>query len=592
MTQVQTPKTRAMPQASPATPPPEPRAEEVILNRYRVLARRGTGGFGAVCTCWDTRLQRRVAIKRMPISPEAASGRVLASTLNEALAEARTACLLAHPNIVQVFDFETDGDYAYLVMEYVDGLNLAELLARVEGGKLTHDEAAHMLRSMASALAYAHENGVLHLDIKPTNIMIDRAGTIKLTDFGMATLASATGYGDARGGTVGYMPPEQIQGGLVDERSDVFSLAVVLWQALVGESPFMAETANASLAREKRGPKPTIGQLDPELSYEAAAFIMQAVSADPAARMANVQDFADCVCETLGNPAEGSASLSDLIEQSTDEEEEPDTQSWSERHLPFLTRFPWAETLFERVVAAAATAFLAWCTLPALLADEQAAQLPLAVVVLALATAAWPPLGSILAGGCLVLALAVANPSSASIPLAALVACLGICWWVAFGRREHLASPAVLLGSALAAPPLGAPLAAYALNPLSATFTSFAGGLLAVLWWQAYIAGYDAQAAADGTIELLRQGPTWIMLAGATLAGLTGSAITCRGSISAGIVGQVASLGILIASLALAARVENGSIWVSPDARSLALAVVLCLVLSVACALRGPLEWD
>ncbi|HBG3383078.1 TPA: serine/threonine protein kinase, partial [Clostridioides difficile] len=148
--------------------------EEILLGRYRVLARRGTGGFGTVCTCWDLRLQRRVAIKRLPILDDAAT-----TTADEALAEARTACMLGHPNIVTVFDFESDGAYAYIVMEYVDGLNLAELLARVEGGRLTCEECAQVLDSVARALEFAHENRVLHLDIKPTNIMIDRQGVVK-----------------------------------------------------------------------------------------------------------------------------------------------------------------------------------------------------------------------------------------------------------------------------------------------------------------------------------------------------------------------------------------------------------------------------
>ena len=151
-------------------------SEEVLLNRYRVLARRGTGGFGTVCTCWDTRLQRRVAIKRIPVLDM--DDGISASTAEEALGEARTACLLAHPNIVSVLDFELEGAYAYLIMEYVDGLNLAELLSRVEGGTLSHDECAHMVASVGRALAFAHENGVLHLDIKPTNIMVDRRGTV------------------------------------------------------------------------------------------------------------------------------------------------------------------------------------------------------------------------------------------------------------------------------------------------------------------------------------------------------------------------------------------------------------------------------
>ena len=581
-----------MPYVGVAAAQEAPPDDEVILGRYRVLGRRGTGGFGAVCTCWDTRLQRRVAIKRMPITGEAAGGRVMASTLEEALSEARTACLLAHPNIVQVFDFETDNSYAYLVMEYVDGLNLAELLARVEEGVLTHDEATHMLASVASALAYAHENGALHLDIKPTNIMIDRTGTVKLADFGLATLASATGYGDARGGTVGYMPPEQIVGDLVDERTDIFSLAVVLWQALVGRSPFLADSAKTSLARINRGAKPTIGQLDPDLSREAAAAIMQAVSADPAYRMSDVREFANRVCPTLGSREAGAESLAALIEQTEEDEDDPAEQGWTERHLSFLTRFPWAEAVIERTVAAGTTAYLVFHTLPAFLTDLTDDQLLLVVAVLAAITAAWPPLGSILAGTCLSLALANVLPTSSSFPLAALVVCIGLSWWVAFGRRDHLASPSVLLGSCLRVPPLGANLAAFALEPLSATFTGALGALLALLWGQAYLNGYAAQPTAYALLDLLGEGSTWIMLGGSAVAALVGSSITCFGSVAAGIVGQVATTGIIIASMALAAWVENGGIWVSPDTNSLALAVVLCLLLCVGCALRGPLEWD
>ena len=251
-------------------------SEEVLLNRYRVLARRGTGGFGTVCTCWDTRLQRRVAIKRIPVLDM--DDGISASTAEEALGEARTACLLAHPNIVSVLDFEMEGAYAYLIMEYVDGLNLAELLSRVEGGTLSHDECAHMVASVGRALAFAHENGVLHLDIKPTNIMVDRRGTVKLADFGMATLASAAGYGDARGGTVGYMPPEQIQGMLVDERADVFSLAVVTWQALCGTDPFAAVRAADSLTKIFHGPKDPLVKLDPTADLTTQDALMRALA--------------------------------------------------------------------------------------------------------------------------------------------------------------------------------------------------------------------------------------------------------------------------------------------------------------------------
>ena len=174
---------------------------------------------------------------------------------------------LTHPNIVTVHDFEVRGNVAYLIMEYVSGLTLAELLARVEGGVLTYDECAHLLSSLAAALDFAHANDVLHLDIKPSNVFIDSSGAVKLGDFGMASLASAAGWEGARGGTVGYMPPEQLAGGLVDERTDVFALGVVCYQALTGISPFLAKDAEASRRKIERGAKP-LAKVEPELRSE------------------------------------------------------------------------------------------------------------------------------------------------------------------------------------------------------------------------------------------------------------------------------------------------------------------------------------
>ncbi len=185
-------------------------------------------------------------------------------------------------------------------MEYVDGMSLEEFLAQVEGNSLTYDEAAciadalvqalsfahengvlHLdikpanvlidrsghvkladfgmatLTSAAgfggAALSFAHENGVLHLDIKPANVLIDRSGHVKLADFGMATLTSAAGFGGARGGTVGYMPPEQLNGEVVDERSDVFSLAAVLYESLCASAPFRAGAPADSLKKIAKG---------------------------------------------------------------------------------------------------------------------------------------------------------------------------------------------------------------------------------------------------------------------------------------------------------------------------------------------------
>lgn len=123
----------------------------LLLGRYRTIELRDTGGFGSVLVCWDVRLQRRVAVKCLPLDAEGDA----ASVVDEALAEARASSFLTHPNIVTVHDFAVDDRYAYIVMEYVDGVTLAELMARVEGGVLIWCEVAHVLRSVAAALAYA-----------------------------------------------------------------------------------------------------------------------------------------------------------------------------------------------------------------------------------------------------------------------------------------------------------------------------------------------------------------------------------------------------------------------------------------------------
>ena len=528
-----------------ATPLGEEPLELVLLGRYRVLGSAGSGGFGTVCTCWDTRLQRRVAIKRIPIISPYAADNPNASTAEEVLSEARTACLLAHPNIVTVFDFEIDDRFAYLVMEYVDGLTVAELLQRVEGGTLTHQEVAHILSSVADALAFAHENGVLHLDIKPTNIMIDRAGTVKLADFGMATLASAAGYGGARGGTVGYMPPEQIEGDLVDERTDIFSLAVVIWQALAGKSPFEAPSAEASLAKIVRGPKPPLSKTDP---------------------------------------------LRELVEQ--DEEDEPEADvPWSERHLPFDVRFPWGETAIVRIFTAALVFALVRLAAFPLLGEDPETALTAGLVAAGVA-ALWPPAGAVLVGTAVTAAIATVNATNASFPTAGIFALVAAAWWLFAGRRDHLGSSAFLLPAATPFPFAGVALAIYALEPAEALATGMVGYLFGTFFSLIREAGFAATPLVAAVAETFIQPTVWLGALACGLAALVGSALVGRGSVGAGIAGQAIGCAVVVAGLLYAAHMENGGIWAPPDAPTIACAVSLTICMCIATVLRGPLEWD
>ena len=563
-------------------------SEEVLLNRYRVLARRGTGGFGTVCTCWDTRLQRRVAIKRIPVLDM--DDGISASTAEEALGEARTACLLAHPNIVSVLDFEMEGAYAYLIMEYVDGLNLAELLSRVEGGTLSHDECAHMVASVGRALAFAHENGVLHLDIKPTNIMVDRRGTVKLADFGMATLASAAGYGDARGGTVGYMPPEQIQGMLVDERADVFSLAVVTWQALCGTDPFAAVRAADSLTKIFHGPKDPLVKLDPTADLTTQDALMRALAPQASERTACVDDLVDALLPDLGDPAAGQESLEHLVNQS-EKDDEAEQTTWRERHLPWRTRYPWLYPALERVTSAAATLLAIRLVLPCFPGATSDFVL-LGTLVATAAALAWPPVGSALTLSAAVFAAATSHATSASFPLALLLGAVAATWWLYAGHGEKLAGAAALLPCCLPTPVAGAGVAGYAFDPGPAAVTGAVGYLLGSLFGHAVDAGFSATVTVAALIAEWASPAFWAVCAGAALCGAVSSAVALRGSVAAGVCGQILGLCLLVGSEVIAASMENAGIWNALDWEAVVIAVLLTVLLCIATVLRGPLFED
>ena len=430
-------------------------------------------------------------------------------------------------------------------MEYVDGLNLAELLSRVEGGTLSHDECAHMVASVGRALAFAHENGVLHLDIKPTNIMVDRRGTVKLADFGMATLASAAGYGDARGGTVGYMPPEQIQGMLVDERADVFSLAVVTWQALCGTDPFAAVRAADSLTKIFHGPKDPLVKLDPTADLTTQDALMRALAPQASERTACVDDLVDALLPDLGDPAAGQESLEHLVNQS-ERDDEAEQTTWRERHF-LEDALPWLYLALERVTSAAATLLairLGAAALPGATSDF----VPLGTLVATAAALAWPPVGSALTLSAAVFAAATSHATSASFPLALLLGAVAAACWLYAGHGEKLAGAAALLPCCLPFPGAGATMAGFALDPAPAAVTGAVSCALGLAFPTLAATGFYAQQAVPELLALAESPGSWALLAGAVLAAAVSSAIAMRGSVTSGIIGQSIGLAVLLAA--------------------------------------------
>lgn len=156
--------------------------------------------------------------------------------------------MISDANIVTVHDFELEGNNAYIIMEYVEGLTLTQFLNEYSD-KMTLDMLTCIFSGISHALEVAHSENVLHLDIKPDNVLIDTKGKVKVTDFGLATLADEFGYGTANAGTIGYMPPEQMRRQALDARSDEWALASITYEMLCGVNPFDAKDVQGSLKK-------------------------------------------------------------------------------------------------------------------------------------------------------------------------------------------------------------------------------------------------------------------------------------------------------------------------------------------------------
>ena len=252
---------------SQAPPDPPDDGERRVLGRYRLDERLATGGSAEVWRARDEQLDRDVAVKLLHphLLPDERSRDRLA-------AEARAAAGLSHPGIVGVYDVDTTGDAAAVVFELVDGESLADRLAR--DGALPEREAARIAAEIGEALFHAHQRGVVHRDVKPGNILIAADGRARLVDFGIARLLDEAAERLTMTGTVmgtlRYMAPEQLAGGEIGPRTDLWALGAVLYEMLVGRPPFMAPNPVA-LADEQRTAAPELAGVDPGLGSIVAA---------------------------------------------------------------------------------------------------------------------------------------------------------------------------------------------------------------------------------------------------------------------------------------------------------------------------------
>lgn len=284
----------------------------LILDRYEPIETAGEGGFGKVIHAYDTRLKREVAIKVVDGVRHAQQ----ATDLKEAvpgLAEARAAGKLANANIVTIYDCDVSEDKAYVIEEYVEGITLTTLLRRFPD-EINLDVIAHIFKSVATAVMAAHKENVLHLDIKPDNILIGRGGEVKVADFGLATLMDLNGEGSASAGTLGYMPLEQMHHVALDVRADEWSLAMVTYEMLVGTNPFAeAKTVQDAENRMLNGELVVPSACWAELTDESDDAIFKALNVNRDARYASVRQFMTAFRTHLGNASEGKKQLAVLV---------------------------------------------------------------------------------------------------------------------------------------------------------------------------------------------------------------------------------------------------------------------------------------
>lgn len=581
--------------------------ESLLLDRYAVLGDAGQGAFGSVVIGWDTRIERRVAIKCMPLEDTAGvlathrgsilvDNRPFDTSSIAGLEEARTAAKLSDASIVSIYDFEVAGDMAYLIMEYVDGITLADLLAKYPQ-EINSDIVAAVFKAVSHALEVAHKRHVLHLDIKPENVLIDHQGQVKVTDFGLARLATEAGYGTAAGGTIGYMPPEQMTQQELDERCDQWALASLTYEMIAGVNPFVVETLaeaeDAIYDAELVIPSLCMEGLDEDIDD----IMFCALDPDPQERYDSVKDFAEQLQPCLGSTRKGKNALKRLVsagdltgsgeELSSQEDFFDDTDTLSaedvsgkglpdsedglyERASYGSSQQPWRmssrmRSVCMRIWAALSTGLLAFLGIHSVLGPESWGTQPVAWGILVACiglTAALPSWGVLVVGEAFGVALCACG---APLPGIVFMAATG-AWWFYSARFSVEASNAGMAGvifGAIGLAPLVPFVAGFLLSVRDALIATLYAACVAVILaglGSGSLFGWDAitfapmpidSSYSDVVLGLIAKPSTWIMILAWVLASVVSSLLCSTGRRVWCIVGMILA-GVLLVSGLLA----------------------------------------
>ncbi len=290
----------------------------LIDGRYQVRSRIARGGMATVYLATDLRLERRVAIKIM--HGHLADDNTFKTRFVQ---EARSAARLAHPNVVNVFDQGQDSDMAYLVMEYLPGITLRDLLKDYK--RLTPEQTTDIMDAVLAGLAAAHKAGIVHRDLKPENVLLADDGRIKLGDFGLARAASAnTATGQALLGTIAYLSPELVTRGVADARSDIYAVGIMMYEMLTGEQPYVGEAPMAIAYQHANDQVPMPSSKNPTVPAELDELVLWATTRDPEGRPRDAKEMLDRLREVepairggFAGPVNATMVLSSMPAQAT-----------------------------------------------------------------------------------------------------------------------------------------------------------------------------------------------------------------------------------------------------------------------------------
>ena len=256
-----------------------------VIAQYQVLEKLGSGGMGVVYKAFDTRLERLVALKFLP--PSLAQDAAAKTQLTN---EAKAASALNHPNIATIHEIGGTDNQLHIAMEYCEGKTLKSILRERQPSL---EESIYMAQQIVAGLSKAHAKGIIHRDIKPANVIVDEEGGVKIIDFGLARTKTTKGTRGAIQGTIAYMSPEQLQGNAIDERSDIWSFGVILYETLSGKRPFPGESYRKIIDAILHKPPTPVSSLREDIPSALHALIHKALSKDIDARYQTIQHLSN-----------------------------------------------------------------------------------------------------------------------------------------------------------------------------------------------------------------------------------------------------------------------------------------------------------